>query len=169
MLTPTLDAAQVRAVIKELRNIDPTIVKDLRADLRSQLSPIAQQVAANVPTEPILSGFGRGGATRWAAVKGKTSFTPGKSRTGAKSLVSIRVEPRDGLRGVYIAELAGSRSGGKTPQGNNLIAVLNQRAPMKGRGGRFMYSQFRMLRPDVIKIAERILNKTFAKIERSLT
>jgi hypothetical protein len=168
MLIPELDAAQVRAVIKQLRNIDPEIVKDLRKELRSNLSPIAQQVAASVPTEPPLSGFARSNATAWAAVTGKTSFTPGKSRKGGNSLVSVRVEPRNGARGVYIAELAGSRSSGKTPQGSNLITVLNQRSPMKGRGGRYIYAQFRMLRPDVVGIAERILNKTFAKIERSL-
>lgn len=169
MLTPTLDAKQVRAVISELRKIDQQIVKDLRADLRSQLTPVAAQIANAVPVEPPLSGFRNTGATGWSAVKGKVGFTPGKSRTNAKNLVAIRIDPIGGKRGLYIAELAGSRSAGSTASGANLISVLNSRSPMKGRGGRYAYKQFRFLRPDVVKIAERILNKTFEKLERKIS
>lgn len=165
----TLDAQQVRAVLKELRNIDPQIVKDLRKELRSDLLPIAQQIVSAVPNNAPLSGFNNNGTTGWSALKGKVSFTPGKSRRMANSLVSIRVEQTGAKRGFYITELAGSRSAGKTPQGNNLITVLNSRWPMKGRGGRYAYKQFRLLRPDVVKIAERILNATFAQIDRKVS
>jgi hypothetical protein len=168
MFTPTLDARQVRAVIKELRGIDQQIVKDLRSDLRSQLAPVATQIAGAVPVDPPLSGFRNNGATGWSPVKGKVGFTPGKSRNNAKNLVAIRVDPVGGKRGLYIAELAGSRSAGSTPSGANLISVLNSRSPMNGRGGRYAYKQFRFLRPDVVKIAERILNATFAKIDRKI-
>lgn len=169
MLTPTLDGAQVRAVIKQLRAIDPESVKTLRSELRSQMSPIAQQIAAAVPQDPPLSGFRNAGATGWSAVKGKVGFTPGKSRNNAKNLISIRVQPDNGRRGIFIAELAGSRSAGSTPQGANLIAVLNSRRAMKGRGGRYAYAQFRFLRPDIVKMAERILNKAFEAIERKIS
>ena len=163
-----LDAKQVRAALKALREVDPNITKDLRQNLRSQLAPIASQIADAVPSAPPLSGFANGGATGWSAVTGKTSFTPGKSRFGGTSaLVSIRVQPK-ATRGVYIAELAGSRTLGATAAGQNLIAVLNQRAPMKGRGGRYIYAKFRMLRPDVVRIAEGILNNTFKKLETFL-
>jgi len=164
---PTLDGEQVRKALKALKAIDENSVKDLRRELRSQLSPIAKQVADAVPKAPPLSGFANAGATAWSTVTGKTSFTPGKSRKTGNSLVSIRVQPK-AARGIYIAELAGSRSSGYTVAGQNLIAVLNSRAPMKGRGGRFIYSKFRMLRPDVLRIAEGILNKTFEKLEKSL-
>lgn len=164
---PTLDGNQVRNALKALRAVDENAVKDLRRELRSQLSPIAKQVADAVPKAPPLSGFANAGATAWSSVTGKTSFTPGKSRKTGNSLVSIRVQPK-AARGIYIAELAGSRSSGYTVAGQNLIAVLNSRAPMTGRGGRFIYAKFRMLRPDVLRIAEGILNKTFEKLEKSL-
>lgn len=166
-MTPVLDAQQVRQALKALRAIDQDSTKLLRADLRSQLAPIAKQVADAVPVAPPLSGFANAGATQWSTVTGKTSFTPGKSRKVGNSLVSIRVQPKAG-RGIYIAELAGSRSSGYTQAGRNLIAVLNSRAPMTGKGGRFIYSKFRMLRPDVIRIAEGILDKAFKKLESSL-
>jgi hypothetical protein len=164
-----LDAKQVREALKALKAVDETIVKDLRTDLKGKLSPIANQIADAVPTDPPLSGFGNAGATRWTKVTGKTSFTPGKSRYGGtSSLVSIRVGPTRVARGIYIAELAGSRSPGTTLAGQNLISVLNQRQPMKGRGGRYIYAKFRMLRPDVVRIAEGILDSTFKKLETFL-
>jgi hypothetical protein len=163
-----LDAKQVRAALKALKEVDPNITKDLRQNLRSQLSSIAKQVADAVPAAPPLSGFANAGATGWSKVTGKVSFTPGKSKfPGTSSLVSLRVQPK-ATRGVYIAELAGSRTLGATGAGQNLIAVLNQRQPMTGRGGRFIYAKFRMLRPDVVRIAEGILDSTFKKLETFL-
>jgi hypothetical protein len=160
--TPKLNADDVRRALKALKEIDPQIVKDLRKELRTRLSPIAQQVAQAVPNEPPLSGLG----SQWSRVKGKVSLTPGRSKKTGNALVSVRVDPVSG-RGLYIAELAGSRSTG-TGTGRNLIEVLNQRKPMKGRGGRYVYAQFRLLRPDVIVIAEKILNDTFSKLEKEL-
>ena len=168
MITATLDASDVRAALRELRKIEPDSVKDLRKDLRSKLVPFAAQIASTVPIDPPLSGLANNGATAWSPVKGKVGFTPGKNRVNATNLVAIRIDPLNKKRGLYIAELAGSRSGGSTPQDGNLISVLNQRRPMKGRGGRFAYAQFRLLRPDILKTAERILNNTFARIDRRL-
>jgi hypothetical protein len=164
---PKLNADDVRRALKALKEIDPQIVKDLRKELRSKLSPIAQQVAAAVPLDPPLSGMRNNGATRWSGASGKTSFTPGRSKKTGNSLVAVRVQPKEG-RGVYIAELAGSRSSGSTANGQNLIQVLNQRQPMKGKGGRYIYAKFRLLRPDVIRIAEGILDNTFQKLENKL-
>lgn len=165
--TPKLDANDVRRVIKALKEIDPQIVKDLRRGLRTKLSSVAQQVASAVPQDPPLSGFRNAGGTQWSRVTGKISFTPGRSRKTGNHLVSLRVQPRVG-RGVYIAELAGSRSDGYTASGQNLIRVLNERQPMKGRGGRYIYAKFRLLRPDVIKITEDILDDTFQMLEKEL-
>lgn len=169
MLTPTLDAAEVRNVIKHLRSIDDEAVKRLRAELKSGLSPIVSQIVEAVPENPPLRGFSTAGATGWAKVRGATGFTPGKNRQNAKNLVAIRITPAGDKRGLFIAELAGSRSAGSTPQGANLIAYLNRRAPMKGRGGRYAYAKFRLLRPDIVNIAARILNKTFAQIESRIS
>ena len=168
-VTGKLNAADVRAALRELRKAEPESVKDLRKELKSKLVPFAAQIASTVPIDPPLSGLANNGATAWSAVAGKVSFTPGKNRVNATNLVAIRIDPLNKKRGLYIAELAGSRSAGATPQGANLISVLNQRRPMKGRGGRFAYNQFRLLRPDILKTAERILNDTFAKIDRKIS
>ena len=168
MITPKIEAENIRTAIKELRTLDNTLVRDLRKDLRSKLSPITKQVAEAPPSDPPLSGFGNTGRTGWSDFVGKLSFTPGRSRKTGNHLVSIRVQPRDTRRGLYIAELAGSRSRGKNNRGRAMIRNLNERYPMKGKGGRFAYTKFRMLRPDAVRIAVEIVNRTIIKVNRKI-
>lgn len=160
----SVNADDVRRVIKVLKQVDADIVKDLRAELRGKLGPVANQIASAVPNEPPLSGFANNGATGWGPVRGKTAFTPGKSRRNANSLVSIRIDSGT-KRGPYIAELAGTRTSGRSPQGEAMIYQLQNRKATQGRGGRYAYAQFRLLRPDVVRLAEDILNKTFKELE----
>lgn len=168
MITPSVNATKIREAIKELRDIDPATVRELRKELRGKISPLAKQVAQNVPTDPPLSGFGNTGATGWSDVVPKISFTPGRSRKTGNHLVSIRVQPRAGRRGLYIAELAGSRTRGRNARGRAMIRNLNERYPMKGRGGRFAYTKFRLLRPDAVRIAVEIVNRTIGKVNRRI-
>lgn len=163
-----VDAAEFRKVLKVLKTIEPDSQKKLGQSLKSQLQPMANQIASTIPMEPPLSGFGNLGRTGWGNVRGKTSFTPGRSRRNATNLVSIRIDAGESRAGVMIAELAGSRSNGKTASGEAMISKLNDRKPMKGRGGRYAYSQFRFLRPDVVRIATDIINSTFKSFEGML-
>jgi hypothetical protein len=168
MLTPTVGAEGIRKALAILKESEETVVKDLRAELRSKLSNIAKQTAEAVPTRPPLSGMGNSSPTGWTSVRPSISVTPGRSRKTGYHLVSIRVTPRGKQRGVYIGELAGSRSGGTTNRGRRLIDVLNQRYPMKGKGGRFAYNKFRLLRPDAVNIAVGIINNTVKKLNKKL-
>lgn len=165
-LVPTLDANDVRRALKVLNSLEENATKDLRSELRAKLSPIAQEVAEAVPKEPPLSGFAGSAPTSWSPVRKSVSFTPGRSRKTGNRLVALRITPS--RRGVYIAELAGSRSKGYTASGRSMINVLNQRQKMKGAGGRYIYNKFRQLRPDVVKLTEGILNDTFKKAEKKL-
>jgi hypothetical protein len=166
VITPSFEAEGIRDAIKHLREVDPQLVKDLRKDLRTKISPFAKQVAAAVPSTPPMSGFGNLSPTGWTAVRPSVSFTPGKSRKTGNHLVSIRVNPIGGRRGLYIAELAGSRSGGSVARGRRMIDVLNSRFPMRGAGGRFAYTKFRLLRPDAVKLAFGIVEKSVGDINR---
>lgn len=100
--------------------------------------------------------------------------------------LEVGTNPRQ-ARGVYIAELAGSRNragGWKsrtapftnhpngiaiTTQGRALIDKLNQQRAMKGAGGRYIYDKFRLLRPDVMSRAERALEPLLKQINRKLS
>lgn len=169
--TEKLDASQVRKALNLLKSIEEEGVKDLRNDLKTRLSPFATQISNAAPSvsEPPLSGM-KYGRLGWGPRKGTVGFTPGKNRANAANLVAIRVQsvPVSGQAGFMFAELAGTRSGGVTPEGRNFVSVLNSRFPITGKGGRFFYKQFRLLRPDIVKLAESILNRTFDKIDAEL-
>jgi hypothetical protein len=169
MITPSVGAEGIRTALNVLKQTEETVVKDLRSDLRSQLSNIAKQTAEAVPTAPPLSGMGNNSPTGWTSVRPSIGVTPGRSRKTGNHLVSIRITPRGKQRGVYIGELAGSRSGGTQARGRRLIDVLNSRYPMKGRGGRFAYTKFRLLRPDAVNIAIGIVNRTIQKLDKKLS
>ena len=166
-LDATLDARQVRNALKALKELDADSRKKLNADFRTKINPVANQIAQSVPIQPPLSGFGTAGRTGWGAVKGKVSFTPGRSRRTANHLVSIKVSQIDGRAGLNIAELKWG-STGRTAAGQNMTAVLNQRFPTEGLGGRFVYKKFRMLRPDLVNMAKRALSTAFSKLEKNL-
>lgn len=169
MITPQVGAEGIRRALAILKETEPTVTKELRAELKGKLSNIAKQTADAVPTSPPLSGFGKPSPTGWSRVTGLISFTPGRSRTpGATHLVSIRVRPQGDRRGFFIAELAGSKSSGQTAAGRNMTRVLNQRFPMQGKGGRFAYNKFRLLRPDAVQITIGIINRTVQKIDKRL-
>ena len=168
MITPSVNAEKIREAVKELREIDPNLVKELRKELRGKIAPFARQVAENVPTDPPLSGFGNTGATGWSDVVPKVSFTPGRSRKTGNHLVSIRIQPRAARRGLYIAELGGSRTRGVSNRGRAMVRNLNNRFPMKGRGGRFAYTKFRLLRPDAVNLAVDAVKKYTQQVNRRL-
>lgn len=183
-----VNADEFRKALKVLNMIEPETTNDLRKGLKQELQSFANQVAKGVPTEPPLSGFGHNGPTRWGPVKGTVSFTPGRGSKSATSLVSIRISGGQ-ARGYYIAEMAGMRgqysdlnrgytrntANGPvtvkkfaTTSGRALVRNLNDVKPMKGKGGRFAYNQFRLLRPDVIQAALRVLTKTMTRLEMEL-
>lgn len=168
MITPKIEANNIREAVKELKELDKNVLKGLRKDLRASIGPFAKQIAEAVPNDPPLSGMGQYGATGWSPVRPSISFTPGRSRKSGDHLVSIRINPTRKQRGLYLGELAGSRSRGQTKAGRNLVNVLNQRFPMKGKGGRFAYTKFRLLRPDAVGLAVVIVNRVIGQVNRRI-
>lgn len=167
MITPQVDAEGIRDAVKELKALDANLLKELRKDLRTKISPLGKQIADDVGIEPPLSGFGRQSSFGWGKVRTTVSFTPGRSRKTGNHLVSIRVVPPKGTRGLYVAERAGAK-GGKNNRGAAMIRNLNEKRQMEGKGGRFAYAKFRLLRPDALRIATIIVNDTLAKINKRL-
>lgn len=168
MITPEVNAEGIRNAIKELKALDANLLKELRKDLKTKISPLAKQIANDVPSEPPLSGFARQSSFGWGPVRPTVSFTPGRSRKTGDHLVAIRIAPPKGKRGLYVSEIAGSRSRGKNARGQAMIQNLNEKRAMKGKGGRFAYAKFRLLRPDALKLATVIVNQTLAKINKRL-
>ena len=169
VVRPTMRAEGVREVIAELKKVSPELVKQMRKELRSGVQPTAKAVVAAYPLAPPLSGMANDGRLRWSRVRGSVSITPGRSRKyrQTSSLVAIKVTGNPDA-GVKMAELAGSRSNGFSAQGRNMIAVLNRRKPMQGRGGRFAFDTFRKNRDQVVQVADEIIRRYAAVVSRRL-
>ena len=69
MLTPQVGAEGIRKALAILRDSEETVVKDLRADLKVKIGPLAKQTAEAVPTRPPLSGMGNNSPTGWSTVR----------------------------------------------------------------------------------------------------
>jgi hypothetical protein len=170
-----LDPKDVKRLVGELKILDKNLVKQLRADLKTDMKGIASDVRKNTPKEigkKRLRGFQNAGPTRMArTTRATTTLTTQAKKLrnkGWTSIMAIEIapSPKD-ARGIYIAELAGSRTNGVTGAGRNLVAQLNALKPMQGRGGRFFYDRFRRLRPQAIAVAENVLRKFIKKVQRS--
>jgi hypothetical protein len=168
---PSVDGQGVREAIAELKKIDPELIKALRTDMRSSLKPFAQRIKEAIPADPPLSGMGHNGPTRYARTTVNVSLTTGKSRKnpGLSALASIRATPANKTRGLYLAELAGSRSTGYTARGRNLIAVLNERKRMRGSAGRYIYDAFRRNKDSIFVITINVLNKHLDRVNARLS
>lgn len=162
-----VDARDFRKALRVLEGLEEGSAKQLRQELKGDLQPVANQVASAIPTASPLIGMQNQGRTGWSAVAGKVSFTPGRNRNRATNLLAIRVEPKNGV-GPMIAEFAGSVSKGRTASGRAMIRKLNDLKPIKKRGGRYSYDEFRRLRPEIVKLATDIINKYMNKVERAL-
>lgn len=106
---------------RTLRTLDRKALNKLRAEMRGSINPIAKEIAADVPSEPPLSGMGpntrRGGnpvngVTRWTGQpRSSVSFTPGRARGGATRLLAMKFTGgtrAGGGIGFDYAELAGT-------------------------------------------------------------
>lgn len=161
MIEAQVNGDDIRRVIAVLKNTDKDLVTKLRKDMRSEIKPYASQVAQAVPIQAPLSGMQLAYSKfRWTPVKAAVSFTPGKrrrSRSGESALLSIAVSPSDTKsRGLYLAELAGTRSSGFTPQGQNLVSVLKQRFTNPNqKGGRFLWKAFYAMKPQLVSLGEK--------------
>lgn len=167
MLKVEVDGNSIRLAMKELDNINPELRKTMKRELASALEGMANEIKSAAPSTAPLSGMNNNGRLRYGKVRKPTvSVTPGRSKRGV-SFISIKVgaTPEAGFK---MAELAGSRMQIKTRQGANFIRVMNERYPMQGKAGRFAYSKFRALRPEVITKATEIVERYMALVNRKL-
>jgi hypothetical protein len=161
-----VDPMQVAVVQKSLRQLDPQLKRQLTKELRTELKPIAQQIAGAVPVQAPLSGM----TPRWGYAKASVR-TFVNARPG-RAIATINVQG-DGYafnRLLSITERAGSRTSGYSRRGTDMIRALNQpdRYPMKGKGGRFIWSAWMKYRPQATRAALNIINRWTFEINLKL-
>lgn len=168
-----VDARDMARVVRVLRNIDKDLVTELRTSMKSGIMPIARGIESRVNSTPApMSGMMREGRSRpnryrWAKAKASVSITPGYSRRSS-NLVTIKYAVPKDRAGLAIAENAGSKSRGTTPQAQFFIRRIEQVSPGWPHGGRFLYRAFMPYKPAVYGLAENILKRWIAKTNREL-
>lgn len=167
--------ADLRNVLRELRQLDPNLRKQLQKDMKSGLAPTVDRLASSVPKQSPLSGFAtrssRGTAYNWGAVRGNTLTPLGKraKKPGFVPVVSMRFRSRGKTNaGFEIMELAGSKTQGKTPQGRAMISALNARFPIRQGLGRFVIPEAKDEAPEVLRIAKGIIERYVALVNRRI-
>jgi len=160
---PPARLAEVRAM---LSRVDPKLKTALAKDLRTGLAPIASKIVSDFPKEAPLSSM----RPRWGQVSSKvvtnSMAKPGK----ALALITVRGETAF-ARLLSITERAGSRSAGFTPYGRAMISNprggLQERFPLDGKGGRFVFRSFRAQLPAAIAVAMKSIDKFIDSFNRS--
>lgn len=180
-----VDGASIRAAMKALDEIDPELRKTMRKELAASLGGVVNDIRSSIPTVSPLSGMVTQGRLKWGIPKKPTiSLTPGRSKVGV-SFLSIKAAANPEAA-FMMGERAGSRKqygrgqsksytkNGKQQthrvngQGEKMVQALNQRYPMKGRGGRWAFDTFRKDRPEIIAKATKIVNSYLEVVNRKL-
>lgn len=160
MLRPEIDTAGMRLLLQEMKNLNPDLRKAFIKELKRDLQPMANELAAMVPKQAPLSGMAHKGRTGWnSSIAGTAYVTP----SGRSSLARIEIFGRGNQKAALkIADLAGTRmTYVKGRQGLNFINNLNRAGyPLwKNRGGRFVWAGFMRMRPQMLHFAEKTLEK----------
>lgn len=165
---PKLNDAEIRRALKVLKTMEQDSLKEMKSDMTSQLLPFASKAASQLPSQPALSGFARspGYGVAKGAVKTNTS---GRKRSG-NSIVRLTVQSTrtNKTKGLLFTEFAGTKSSGFTNSGRAMIQSLNAIRPIKRGAGRFTYGFIRSERKDIIKVAEKIIDKYMKKAQKFL-
>ncbi len=178
--------------IRELNQIDKGIVRQLRKDLKTELTGEAKELAASVPASPPpMSGFNHKGRTRWNGAKGMVSATPSRIRKGKNvhPIVTIRLTGKGDSVGFDVAEMAGlrnlrwsvsqtkpsTRSGQpwqrshSRSQGKKFVNSLKGSAKFNFKGGRFAYGFFLRQRKGINKKAVKVIDSFAKKFNRKVS
>jgi hypothetical protein len=184
-MVPEIDSSKLRLVARKVKEIDPSIRKELLQNLKKQLVPYANDIAADVPTLGSVGkvrGFGsHSGRTSWSPVKASVYVSPGG---GKGSVARMEVYGTSNRAALKIAELAGTRGnygdgnyskGGLIPyfingQGRDMVSALTKvrRLSAGGKGGRFVWASFMKYRPRFLDNVVQEMNRYAQKVGERL-
>ena len=159
MIRAEIDAVMIKRLVAELKDIDPALARQLGKDIKSELTPFAQSIQREMPTESPLSGMIHSDRTGWDPAIVKISATPGAGWGRSFARVVIEGKPRPA--GLKIAEFAGSSNYTKSwGPGRFMNEALQRRFPLvKGRGGRFGFAAYYKKQPEMFLIIQGVIDR----------
>ena len=169
MITAEVDAKSVADTFRILRQVEPSLVQELRKELQSDLKPLAKAIAAKYPSEPTLRGFEQSyGRWGWDKVTGTVKITPSKTRKGAgrNNLVSLSMNYKTATP--FVLDMIGRKNPGISAQGQALYRAVMAQFPGWPNGGRIFYKPFKDAREQVVGAAEQTINRWSMKVSEEL-
>jgi len=166
----TIKEQNFQEIIRQLKAVDPDLYNQFRKEFRTELKPLADQLAGNIPPKSPLSGFtkAKGGELPYLWRKTNASISVGSRSKGRKrksrSIVSINFKQP----AFNILELAGTANkgkdkGGMTQSGLNMVQGLRTAGYPLGDRGRWVIPQYYKKEAEVRLVAIKVLEK-YAKI-----
>lgn len=154
---PPKTERELRAV---LNKIEPGVRRQLSTKLRSGLKPIAAKVTAGIPVQAPLSGM----AQNWGAAQAKVATYPKAPPGRAIATIKVSADSSRFAKYLSLTELAGYITPqGFTRTGRAMINNLQERYPLVGRGGRFIWKAWLKARPGAVAIAIDSINDFVTK------
>jgi len=175
-----VSAENLKDVLRELRNLDPALRKELRDEMKGAIAPLGSSILAKIPSAPPLSGFASNVGEspyiwRKPRMTVRTPFAKRASKPGATyPVVSLQFadrRPNAGLSRLGVAGSAnsGGKKGGVAQRGRNMIEGLSTGGyNVKAGLGRFAIPEFKTKQPQAERIAREILTRFSAKVNRRL-
>jgi hypothetical protein len=182
LLDMTIDGKELREFVKTLDRFEPGLRSQFVKDIKSDIKPLAATIASNINSKNIgavgnMRGWNNDGRTGWSKVRASVYATPG----GGKSSSVARIEvygSKDKQAALKIADLAGTKNGpsvsvsksyvgpyglvrthANTSQGDTMKSELDRWPLWKGKGGRFVWTNFIGQRRKMVDIAISIINR----------
>jgi hypothetical protein len=108
-LIAELNASDVRAMQKALRQIEPGLLKEMRKEIREIAKPVNQQIKSNIPASAPMSGMARGnGRMRWLGDKKPQSTSIlNRVKASGRSLTTPLVAIQLNSAAASMADMAG--------------------------------------------------------------
>lgn len=104
-----LDAKDVRAMSKTLRNMEGNLLKQMRSEIRAIAKPVNDKIKQNIPGEAPMRGMAKGGGrlTWLGSKKPKSTSISTAIKAGGRSLTTPLVKITLNSPAVSLADMAG--------------------------------------------------------------
>lgn len=180
----SIEVVGVKEALKELNTIDKRLRREITKDFKQIIQPVIDDAVNLLPYKEPMSGWARG----WNAAPGRQRASDGGTRqilpwddrtfyasqikpfTSGKTPKSFNGMTRNattfGVRWTGpAARLFDQTRGGKTPQGQQMARVLNERF---GNASRMIWRAYERSEPRVQDEMKRLVEKVMAAVNRNV-
>jgi len=162
-----VDAKDFARVMRVIKSIDKDLANELSRTIKPAITPIAKMIEARVNSSRApMSGMNKPGRLRWNKLSATVRVTGGFSWK-SPNLVTIDFA-KPSAAGIALVENAGSKTSGNSLRGQLFIRRVQSVVPGWDNGGRYLYRAFMPYKSAVYGLAENLVERWIARVNRKL-